>query len=213
MSDFEKEYFAENYHGDYLSHNPQRKIKAYYQRILAIITHGTLLDVGCGTGVYLQHAKQYFQIAGTDISEYAINEAKKTLPEARLLAINFLAYPEEKHFDVITCFDVLEHIPQLDEAFQKLKRLLTPDGYLAITVPVYDTFVGKIVMALDRDPTHVHKRERDFWLDKLKEHGFEIVYHEGLFRKLFGKIYIFFFTRLLKRCSPAIFLIARLNKS
>jgi hypothetical protein len=60
----------------------------------------SILDVGYGNGAFLNLAKNYSKCYGHDISHYPIPEG-----------VEFVKDISEKHFDVITFFDVLEHFP------------------------------------------------------------------------------------------------------
>lgn len=43
-------------------------------------------------------------------------------------------------FDVITCFDVLEHIPDVRAVLREFRDVLVPDGYLIVSLPTENTF-------------------------------------------------------------------------
>lgn len=82
--------------------------------------------------------------------------------------------------------------------------MLKPGGLFLFVVPVYDGVTGKIVNRLDRDPTHIHKRGRDFWLQWASE-GLEILDWHGIFRYLVaGRWYAHLPTRRLRRQASAI---------
>jgi hypothetical protein len=73
---------------------------------------------------------------------------------------------------------------------------------------VYDGPTGPIIHALDHDPTHVHKRGRDFWLDWTRQH-FVLNRWCGIYRYLLpGGYYVHVPTRLLRRATPAIAVVA-----
>jgi SAM-dependent methyltransferase len=91
------------------------------------------LDVGCGTGmgaVRLAERPEIAQVIGLDPSPPALAEARRRhgfpLVQGSALALPFAA----ARFDVVTCFDVLQHLPEggLYEAAGELRRVLRPDG-------------------------------------------------------------------------------------
>ncbi len=101
----------------------------------------SLLDVGCGDGRFLHEAKQRFEktrLVGVDISDRAIQYAKAFNPDLEFHAANITqGLPVQEQFDIVTCIDTLEHIPQADmPAFtQSLHRCLNDTGALVVTVP------------------------------------------------------------------------------
>lgn len=96
---------------------------------------GRILDVGTGTGFFLNEMKNHsWQIAGTEKDAEARDFAQKEFgleidePEQ-------LFQFEDESFDAITLWHVLEHIHRLDENMDAFKRLLKPEGKLIIAVP------------------------------------------------------------------------------
>lgn len=111
---------------------------------------GTLLDIGAGTGDFLQEAKnQNWQCTGIEPSE----KAKATAIQKGVTFVDDLASLEKHSFDVITMWHVLEHVPNLEKQIQELKRLLKPNGTIIIAVPNYKSFdaqhYGKFWAAYD----------------------------------------------------------------
>jgi 2-polyprenyl-3-methyl-5-hydroxy-6-metoxy-1,4-benzoquinol methylase len=208
---FSKTYFAEMYDGDYDKKNPAYKFKDYVRQIKRFgKINSKLLDVGCAYGLFLKEAQKTFHVTGSDISEYAVEIAKSRLPHVKFYCTGIVDVPESETYEIVTAFDVLEHVPCLNEALSKIKLLLKSNGLLVITVPVYDTLIGKVVERLDKDPTHIHKNSRYWWLDILKSNGFEIKSFKGAWRYYFKRIgYIHFMSKWFQKFSPAIFIIVQ----
>jgi 2-polyprenyl-3-methyl-5-hydroxy-6-metoxy-1,4-benzoquinol methylase len=204
---FENEYFNENY-ANYNKQNPKRKIKSYLKEILRYKKSGKLLDMGCAYGVFIEYAKKYFDTYGTDTSEYAIKIAEKKRLEVRKTTTERTPF-KENMFDVVTMFDVIEHIPNLENIFTEVRRILKRNGIFVLSMPVYDGIAGKIVEKIDKDPTHIHKESRSFWIDQLKQNGFKIIEYKGIMRCFFlNQYYIHKITRTLRGYAPAILIIA-----
>lgn len=96
---------------------------------------GSLLDIGCGTGEFLNTCKQGgWNVMGIEPSPSAREMGKKNygldVREEDALA----GLPAQSQ-DVITMWHVLEHVPYLNERIQKLKELLRKDGLVVIAVP------------------------------------------------------------------------------
>ncbi|MBI4731246.1 MAG: methyltransferase domain-containing protein [Chloroflexi bacterium] len=206
---FEKGYFAEIYGGNYLRRNPAYKWRAFLKVILRFRREGCLLDVGCALGSFLQHAANHFQCDGSDLSTYALEEARKRLPgNVRLLPGSLGSLPGEAVYDVITCFDVIEHIEDLENVWKNLLTLLKPHGLLVMTVPVYDGPLGKLVDRLDHDPTHIHRRERKFWIKQV-ESRFRVLDVLGIWRYfLLNRFYLNIVSRSSWRAATALMIVA-----
>jgi len=205
---FERDYFRKVYGNDYEKRNPIRKLDYYFTRIREVRPSGTLLDVGCAYGQFLSRARMFFDVTGCDVSEHAVGVAKERLPDMDIFRAGIGDLPSGRTFDIITAFDVLEHVADPLGAISGLSRRLTEGGVLALTVPVYDGLPGRIARLLDRDDTHLRKENRRFWRETLESAGFDIFLDEGLWRYFFlNRKYIFFGGRVWKNFSPALFLI------
>ncbi len=137
------------YHSlNYISHTDSRKnfIDRLYQgvknRMLnqkikwmeAIKNPGSVLDIGAGTGDFLQRARENeWDILGVEPNESARKLAMLKGVELRKDTLDF----PSNTFDVISLWHVLEHVEDLDEQIRELKRLLKKDGLLIIAVPNY----------------------------------------------------------------------------
>jgi SAM-dependent methyltransferase len=95
------------------------------------------LDLGCGTGLNLEHLERYGRAVGTDYSEEALRfcqaRGHTLLCKADAAALPFL----DGEFKIITALDVIEHLDDDLVAFQELRRVLRPGGLLVVTVPAY----------------------------------------------------------------------------
>jgi 2-polyprenyl-3-methyl-5-hydroxy-6-metoxy-1,4-benzoquinol methylase len=102
---------------------------------------GKLLDVGCGDGRFLRHAKeQGFEVWGIDFDKKSVENVKRNLGINTVFAMSleeFYEYAKEKNlkFDVITFFEVLEHQDKPREFLEMVKGLLKEGGYIAGSVP------------------------------------------------------------------------------
>jgi SAM-dependent methyltransferase len=207
---FEQPYFEDVYGAAYDRRNPRYKHRSYLREVRRVAPEGgSLLDVGCAYGRFLREAAREYSCAGCDVSQHAVEVASRRLPGVPIFRCDVLGLPPAGRYDVVTCFDVLEHVPDLDRALAHLRRVLRPGGVLALAVPVYDTPVGRLVTLLDRDPTHLHKLARRAWLERLRSAGFEDVRWRGILRyHLGGALYLHWCSRWIRRFSPAILVTA-----
>ncbi len=102
-----------------------------------------LLDVGCGTGVFLLMAQQNNWTAfGIEPNENARIIANDKTNNSVFGVEQILKF-KPKSFDVITLWHVLEHLPRLEEKISILKSLLAQNGTLIIAVPNFKSYDAK----------------------------------------------------------------------
>jgi 2-polyprenyl-3-methyl-5-hydroxy-6-metoxy-1,4-benzoquinol methylase len=169
---------------------------------------GRLLDVGCGDGRFLRHAKeQGFEIWGIDFDKKSVESAKRNLGIDTVFAMSleeFYEYAKEKNlkFDVITFFEVLEHQDKPREFLEMVRGLLKEGGYIAGSVPnremvLFESF--RKYTHVDFPPHHFLRFSRKSLENAIKSSGFEdpnvfaILTYEVLYpyieMKLFGGLY------------------------
>lgn len=143
---------------DYISHTDSKRNwfeKAYHfvrgmalKRKLKLINSfpvsgKTILDVGCGTGDFLQTAKNNsWNVYGIEPNEKA-RAIANSKTRNQVFDTNTLQEFESGAFDVITLWHVLEHLPNLETEIQNLNRLLKPNGRLVIAVPNFKSYDAK----------------------------------------------------------------------
>jgi len=110
---------------------------------------GTLLDAGCGTGVFsVAMAQRGFAVTAVDIAPRMVQAARKTAQQEGVAnRIRFLEGDIEHvngRFDAVVCFDVLVHYPR--QAFEQLCIFLAErcDGPLLFTYAPYSRFFAML---------------------------------------------------------------------
>jgi SAM-dependent methyltransferase len=173
---------------------------------------GRLLEIGCAFGLYAEALSAFLDVTATDVSHYAVAKARERVGagrvdfrEGRVESFAFAA----GSFHGVAAFDVLEHIRDLDGSVAELHRVLSPGGFLFLTVPVYDGPLGMVVHLLDRDPTHVHKWGRGQWSALARRHRFDVVESVGMVRYGLGRRYLFAAHPWLAPVGSALFLVLR----
>ncbi|MGE0480985.1 MAG: class I SAM-dependent methyltransferase [Phycisphaerae bacterium] len=92
-----------------------------------------LLDIGCGTGVFLDEARAAgFATAGVEVSAYAAARAAARGLRVRAAPIEALVLPE-RAFDYVTIWDVIEHVRHPRQLVEEAVRALRPGGVLALS--------------------------------------------------------------------------------
>jgi 2-polyprenyl-3-methyl-5-hydroxy-6-metoxy-1,4-benzoquinol methylase len=96
---------------------------------------GRLLDVGCATGDWVKAAGEAgFQASGIEISHYAGNIARERGLDVHVGTLLDAPYGDGE-FDVITMWDVIEHVPDPVLEARKLLSLLKPGGAVVMATP------------------------------------------------------------------------------
>ena len=97
----------------------------------------TVLDAGCGGGILSEAmAGMNARVTGIDISETTLNSAKEHSSRAGLAIRYELSSPEEyaagypQQFDVVTCMELLEHVPDPFSVVSACARLVKPGGHV-----------------------------------------------------------------------------------
>lgn len=129
-----------------------------------------ILDVGCGTGANLLMLLKYGEAEGVDISEDALAFCRERgLDKVKLGAAEELPY-EDGTFDLVTAFDVVEHMDDDLAGLKEMRRVLRPGGHVLLFVPTFMFLWG-----LQDDVSHHRRRYRLPQLARvLEQAGFEV---------------------------------------
>lgn len=141
------------------------------------VTSGRLFDLGCAAGYFLGHARDAgFTVAGAEPSPDALAAMDPTLRAAVVPSLD--ALDDGARFEVITAWDVLEHLPDPDATVARLRARLAPGGLLAVVVPVIGSTTTRLAPARwdqYKPPEHLW-----FWSARamralLSDHGLTVV--------------------------------------
>ncbi len=98
-----------------------------------------LLDVGCGTGWFLEMAKnEGFIVSGLEMGREIAEHTSRRLG-IRIFTQTIQEIPEQDKFDVITLFDLLEHVPDPKALLRAVREHLLPGGIALIFTPNLDS--------------------------------------------------------------------------
>jgi len=108
-------------------------------------TSGALLDLGCSSGAFLQFmGSQDWKLFGIEMSEEGAAAAAARCG-ATVFAGNILdARFDAESFDVVTCFDVLEHLYEPRRVMARVAEWLKPGGIFYVLVPNIDSAEGRV---------------------------------------------------------------------
>ncbi|HIJ21765.1 MAG: bifunctional 2-polyprenyl-6-hydroxyphenol methylase/3-demethylubiquinol 3-O-methyltransferase UbiG [Gammaproteobacteria bacterium] len=108
----------------------------YIERF-ATMDGARILDVGCGGGILSEGmAKAGAEVTGIDMGEAPLSVAKLHLLESKLeveyrqISVEDLADETPGSYDIITCMEMLEHVPDPASTIEACSRLVKPEGDL-----------------------------------------------------------------------------------
>jgi len=111
------------------------------ERLTGPPNHRPLLDVGCYTGVFVEIAAHHgWDAWGMEPSRWAVEQARAQGLHVVQGTLETVALPEET-FDVVTMWDVIEHLPDPRGALEQVYRLLKPGGWVVVhTIDIESLF-------------------------------------------------------------------------
>lgn len=145
-----------------------------------------LLDVGCALGFFLEAARETWESSGIDISAYAADYARNRLG----LSVTTGTLPDcdlaPGSFDVITMWDVVEHVPDPCALVQKANEVLRREGLLVLSTGDVDSLVARVSGTrwhLFNVPQHLSFFSKETITRLLERQGFRVlcIDHSGSF--------------------------------
>ena len=202
--EFEKEYF------DYKRYMTREKvIKSHVLKVLdwasRVIginllkgTNRTALDVGCACGYSSQVLSHLgYRTVATDLSKWGVKQAKKNKNGDFVICDAQANLPfKEGSFDLVTCFDVLEHLEFPEGALMQMLKICS--GAMVCTTPngTVEKYVKRIIG--DYDETHINSRSAPHWKRSIVNIAHPKIVRVDTFLDFSGKMGQRFFHKSLK---------------
>ena len=136
-------------------------------------TNKKIIDIGCGPGGNILLLKDFGHVTGLDMSAEALKFAKTNNFDELVQASGTDIPFENESFDMVTSFDVLEHIDDDEAVIREAMRILKPGGLFVVTVPAYPFLWSQHDVSMH----HVRRYLKQDLLSKMKKNGFDIKYH------------------------------------
>ena len=140
---------------------------------------GRLLDIGAGFGFFSRAARQ----SGFAVTALEINDASRRIfrrmnqfDAMPMLLDADMALEHAGEFDTVLLSQVLEHIPDVDDAIQQIRTLLRPGGLCVIAVPHFGSWLSRIQGKRDMficPPEHLNFFSIDGMQRLFSRHGFQ----------------------------------------
>ncbi|MBU4352836.1 MAG: class I SAM-dependent methyltransferase [Nanoarchaeota archaeon] len=130
------------------------------QRIIEQFEPKTVLDAGCAWGFLVEAFRNRgVEAYGVDISEYAIQNVH---PDIKPYCwIGSITEPFPNKYDLITCIEILEHLPQ-KEAEKAIENLCTHSNEIVFSSTPFD----------NKEATHFNVHDPEYWAEQLARYGF-----------------------------------------
>lgn len=140
-----------------------------------------LLDLGCGTGMFLEREGADRMTVGLDLSRRALSFTRRRGIE-RLACGDSQAIPlASGAFDVVTAFDLIEHVDSDASLVSEVHRVLRPGGILLATVPAHPMLWGAHDRALHHKRRYVWRQfdalfAPDLWISRRMTYSFAAIF-------------------------------------
>jgi ubiquinone/menaquinone biosynthesis C-methylase UbiE len=101
---------------------------------------GTVLEVGCGSGMGLTYLREHARmVVGGDYTMALLEEARRHLPKANLVRMDAQRLPfRDQSFDAVLMLEMIYYVADQPAAFAECRRVLKPGGKLMVCLPNRD---------------------------------------------------------------------------
>lgn len=151
------------------------------RNILQILkkTPRSILDVGCRTGDFLMHFEDTIIREGVEISNYCTEIANKRglrIYNKNLESINF-----NKKYDLVSAYNILEHLIDPLSFLDKLSSIINENGLLVILIPTHESLREKLLMKFHKrwhmyvPPEHLNFISKRFLDSYLSNNNFKLI--------------------------------------
>jgi 2-polyprenyl-3-methyl-5-hydroxy-6-metoxy-1,4-benzoquinol methylase len=172
LSDFGKDYFK-----TYAEPRVVRMKTSFFRGLMDYLKvpngKGRALDIGCGYGYSssICNTEYGYEVYGTDISLHALGYAKKnSCMKGAVLCDVQNGFPFVGVFDLVMCFEVLEHLENAEKAIKNIYEALNPSGLFVASTP--NPLTKSHWDSAHADPTHIGLKSAKEWKSVLEVWGF-----------------------------------------
>ena len=158
----------------------RKRISEWHRRIFSLVPNiNSVFDVGCGEGTLLSLVKKKTDnVAGMDISRSSLNLCKKRGIKTFLGDLQDPNLKLTGRYDVVLMGEVIEHIVDLEVAFNNIIKLLNKKGIVIISTPNFSFFVYRLMYLLGKAPVSLYfEKNKPIY----KRSGPQLFQHVNLF--------------------------------
>jgi len=179
---YNKNYFNGDVYKNYLEEELYRR-QLFSEKIKLIRKHipgeGSVLDIGCGMGFFLMEMQNKgYHVDGLEISEYAAQIASEKVNTSIITGDLTNTSFKSTQFNIVTFWDVLEHIYDPVESLKRVSRIIKNDGVLVVETLNISSLTVKILKEkwpLYYPPYHIYYYNQSSMIRLLHRAGFQIV--------------------------------------
>jgi SAM-dependent methyltransferase len=132
--------YALNYRELYENHwwwrARERLILATLKKLRPQGDWGSILDVGCGQGLFFDRLTKFGEVEGVETNSSLVAQNNRWKHQIHVAAFD-ATFQSNKQYSLILMLDVLEHLPNPTAYLRRAEELLHPAGNLLITVPAF----------------------------------------------------------------------------
>ena len=160
--------YGADYYGHYAADGVSYERNAFWldffrkiaDRLIEDFQPKTALDAGCAIGLLVEALRDRgVDAEGVDFSEFAVTHSRDDIRP--FLRVGSITEPLTKRYDLITCFEVVEHMPR-EEADRAIANLCgSTDEIILTSTPMHF-----------RDPTHTNIHPQEYWTERFARQGF-----------------------------------------
>ncbi len=181
---YETGYFEGGAYADYFAVErdlSERKARARLDTLASLgVSGGSSLDLGCAAGYFVDVAlSRGFDAYGVEPTQRARERAPDAVASRLVAGLDDPALPTR--FELVTLWDVLEHLPDPDATLRSVRARLAPRGWLAVVVPA----LGSVNTRLAPSTWDQYKPPEHLWFWSLRsltrllaKHDLDVVRHE-----------------------------------
>ena len=133
---YDKEYFEGIGDLGYRGYSEIPQTNFYWQKaflqLIDEIKGKKILDIGCGTGRLMEMLKDA-EVDGIELSKYAADIA--VAKGLHVISKDLMSLKDESAYDIVTAFDLIEHIPDVKALLNKVKSLLKDERRFHLSYP------------------------------------------------------------------------------
>jgi hypothetical protein len=160
--------YGAEYYGHYAAEGVSYERNAFWldffrkiaDRLIEDFHPKTALDAGCAIGLLVEALRDRgVEAEGVDFSEFAVNHSREDIRQ--YLTVGSITEPLTKRYDLITCFEVVEHMPRQDADRAIASLCSFTDEIILTSTPMHF-----------RDPTHTNIHPQEYWTERFARQGF-----------------------------------------
>jgi 2-polyprenyl-3-methyl-5-hydroxy-6-metoxy-1,4-benzoquinol methylase len=160
--------------------NIRKTARRRLMQLEQFIAPGSLLDVGCATGFFMDEASQRgWTVEGLDVSSFGVDYGRSHFDlNTHQGALTALDLPGDS-YDLVTMWDVIEHVPDPTAYVNEAARLLHSGGVISLATPDVDSLPARLAgrrwVGFKLSEEHVYYFSVKTLSQMLTQAGFEVV--------------------------------------